>query len=384
MVVRLAVPKNGWLNSTEIRRIIATAEPYTFSFQRLMRWHQSKRGCSLLSVDRTQKLQARRFVVYKSRGFQKVWYFLEADLVTIRANLAAGRVVSEIHGPGCTSEEARQTYPTLTKATLAALPHWTEARVTDGAKRRLRSPDGHILRYKVYSPARLHELAEDGGMHKPATQEGEGISEREAMRRWPKWVKPGDCRQWREESCQWLGKKLHAWKVKTKWATPNDEGEWRYSAKELEMIVQRQEAAESGELKYPNGKTYLTPRAFRKLTGMVQQQVDHLRTQTYKSLVGRSTGYESPSPRGGTVIQRIICTPKKTASGSPNGGRLRIRALRPSRDCSQRFGDARKWRHAWERQRNRRPRRREVLSGRETWDVRPRTKMSWPTRWDSS
>jgi hypothetical protein len=94
-----------------VSRHIATGPLYGFSFQRLMRWHlDKKRGCPFLSVDQVVNLSAQQLVVYKRRGFQKVWYFREDQLAEIRGNLAAGKVVSKTHGPGMTKEEAGSRY----------------------------------------------------------------------------------------------------------------------------------------------------------------------------------------------------------------------------------------------------------------------------------
>lgn len=128
-----------------VARHAARAAPYRFSFQRLMRWHRD--GCPFLSVDEVRKLMAQPLPVYKSRGFQTVWYFNAAELATIRANINRGKVISEIHGPGLTHDEAKEAFG-VSRSFLEGrgIKHWREARITS---------HGHITRFRVCSP---HEV----------------------------------------------------------------------------------------------------------------------------------------------------------------------------------------------------------------------------------
>jgi hypothetical protein len=158
-----------------VSRQIATSPPYAFSFQRLTRWHLDKRGCPFLDVDRVRHLQAQRLPVYKPRGFQLQWYFLEAELQEIRNNLRAGTVVSKVHGPGLTGAEAEQHFG-FGRALLDAWSDRQGAGVRELGGRRLQSwhearlsPHGHITRYRVYDLAQLREI---DATHRPPASKG--------------------------------------------------------------------------------------------------------------------------------------------------------------------------------------------------------------------
>jgi hypothetical protein len=121
----------------------------------------------------------------------------------------------------------------------------------------------------------------------PVSLVAEGLSDREALRRYRGYIRPGELSTWRAMAAedppnpvQWIGRPIESWKVKSAYATPGDEGEWRTSATDLKEIVEAMKTALRAAGKWTDpatGRVYLTLRAFRELTGMAEQQVSDYR-----------------------------------------------------------------------------------------------------------
>jgi hypothetical protein len=296
-----------------VSRQIATGPLYGFSFQRLTRWHlDKKRGCPFLSVDQVVNVSAQQLVVYKRRGFQKVWYFREDQLAEIRGNLAAGKVVSKTHGPGMTKEEAGLRYG----FSRHLLEHWSDREgngVWELGGRRLDtwqearvSPHGHITKYRVYPPAQLKEIYDRYGQAPDLEDQRPGLSDREAMRLYQDFIREGDLPTWRDY-CQWIGRRLHAWKVPSKWGDPENGGEWRNDPEDIEEIVRRmKEAAKGRAWRHPQtGKTYLPLKEFSALTGMSAHEVSYYREHDYRAL-------------GRPILSEMVAIPARRNSHQQN------------------------------------------------------------------
>jgi hypothetical protein len=272
-----------------LQRHLACAPPYSFSFTTLMRWHKGKHGCPFLSVDRVDKLTAKQIPVYRKggRGFQLQWYFREDQLAEIRSNLDAGRVVSRLHGPGLTQEEAFEQFGVsrywldkwagrgVEELGGVKLRTWHEARFNAECI----SPvyrKGRVFRVRVYSPEQLKKITE--ARLTPSRPDRDGLSDRQALEKYPHYIRNGDLATWRElaskkKVCQWIGRPLDCWKDSLT-------GEWKTSARDVAEIVDAMKAAYGAAGRWidpDTGEPYLALAPFMVLTRMPEQHVARYR-----------------------------------------------------------------------------------------------------------
>jgi hypothetical protein len=262
-----------------------TRDNLHLSFTSLVRWSQE--STPLLGK---QKLDAHKIPVFEEGGWREVWVFRETQLREIREIIDAGRIVDPDHGPGWTYAECKarglgqdvvnrwskpkdQDGKGIPELNGQILDRWHEHRI---------SPHGHITHYCVFSPKQLKKVLKlrRGEPHSGTTQRL-GLSDREAMRQYPTAFYKGDLPLWRKY-CRWIGRALDAWKVKSKWATPDDEGEWRNNPDNLAEIARKILAAQVPPEK--NGKTYLPLNEFSALSGLCEQELAYYRDHKHRAL----------------------------------------------------------------------------------------------------
>jgi hypothetical protein len=240
---------------------------------RLRNWLGStSKRCPLLAGCRP--LDAEKVPFYNTRGFRYLWMVNQDDLQEIVRNLKAGRVPDGIHGPGVNYDEALRMgfgRDVLRRLHKRGAPELDGEKLNTWKEYRCAS-DSDVCKVRVFDPDYLKRLQD--ARRSPPRPDRQGFSDREALEKYPHYIRYGDLATWRglakkQKPCQWLGRPLDSWK-------DSRTREWRTSPTDLATIVEAMKAAHQAAGRWidpESGKLYLALSPFKKLTGMPEQQI---------------------------------------------------------------------------------------------------------------